>query len=129
MAAIDYCKPNSMYREVGNIIANYCEPKGYSVVKSYTGHGIGRIFHQAPTVPHYRNNKSVGFMKKGHIFTIEPMINQGTYKDFTWPDQWTSSTTDGMRSAQFEHTLLITNDGVEILTARLETSPPLEFMV
>ena len=63
MAAIEYCKPNSMYRECGNIIANYIEPKGHSVVKSYTGHGIGKIFHQAPTVPHYRNNKGVGFMK------------------------------------------------------------------
>ena len=67
-------------------------------------------------------------MKKGHVFTIEPMVNQGTYKDFTWPDQWTSSTTDGLRSAQFEHTMIITDDGVEILTARLDTSPPLEFL-
>ena len=128
MAAIEYCGPNKMYREVGNIIANVVEPHGYSVVRSYTGHGIGRIFHQAPTVPHYRANKSVGFMKKGHAFTIEPMINQGSYKDFTWKDDWTSSTIDGMRSAQFEHTMVITDEGVEILTARLPTSPHLEIL-
>jgi methionyl aminopeptidase len=75
MKAIEYCKPNSMYREVGNIISNHVEPEGYSVVRSYTGHGIGSVFHQAPQVPHYRQNKAVGFMKKGHVFTIEPMIN------------------------------------------------------
>ena len=115
-----------MYREVGNIIANHVEPKGYSVVRSYTGHGIGQIFHCAPSVPHYRNNKAVGFMKAGHVFTIEPMINAGNWKDFTWRDNWTSSTVDGERSAQFEHTLLITETGCEVLTARLESSPPLE---
>ena len=68
-------------------------------------------------------------MKKGHVFSIEPMINQGTWKDMTWKDGWTSTTTDGMRSAQFEHTMIITDDGVEVLTARKENSPPLEFMV
>jgi methionyl aminopeptidase len=116
-----------MYREIGNIISKHVEPKGYSVVKSYTGHGVGRIFHLAPQVPHYKNNKAVGFMKPGHVFTIEPMINMGVYKDFTWNDDWTSSTQDGQRSAQFEHTLLITEDGCEVLTARLESSPALEF--
>ena len=67
-------------------------------------------------------------MKKGHAFTIEPMVNQGSYKDFTWKDDWTSSTIDGMRSAQFEHTMVITDEGVEILTARLPTSPHLEIL-
>jgi len=129
MASIEYCAPNKMYREIGNIIADTVEPHGFSVVRSYTGHGIGRIFHQAPTVPHYRSNKAVGFMKKGHVFTIEPMVNQGTYKDFTWKkDGWTSSTCDGMRSAQFEHTIVVTDNGTEILTARLPTSPHLEIL-
>ena len=68
-------------------------------------------------------------MKPGHVFTIEPMINQGVWKDQTWNDGWTSTTVDGQRSAQFEHTLLITEDGVDILTARNEASPPLEFEV
>ena len=128
MKCIDACKPDVMYREMGNIISNHVEPLGYSVVRSYMGHGIGGMFHQAPSVPHYRGNKAVGFMKPGHVFTIEPMINQGSSGDFTWKDDWTSSTKDGQRSAQFEHTLLMTEDGIEILTARLETSPPLEHL-
>lgn len=84
--AIAYCKPGAMYREVGNIISNVVEPEGLSVVRSYTGHGIGTIFHCAPQVPHYRSNKAVGFMKPGHVFTIEPMVNMGSWKDFTWKD-------------------------------------------
>lgn len=64
-------------------------------------------------------------MKAGHVFTIEPMINAGIHKDVTWPDNWTAVTADGQRSAQFEHTLLITEDGCEVLTKRLETSPKL----
>lgn len=80
-------------------------------------------------MPHYRGAKAVGFMKPGHIFTIEPMINAGTWKDVTWNDNWTSSTEDGQRSAQFEHTILITETGCEVLTARLPTSLPLEHIV
>jgi methionyl aminopeptidase len=97
--AIEYCKPGAMYRECGNIIANHVEPLGLSVVRSYVGHGVGAIFHQPPQIPHYRNNKTVGLMKKGQVFTIEPMINQGVWKDQTWKDGWTSTTTDGQRSA------------------------------
>ena len=67
-------------------------------------------------------------MKPGHVFTIEPMINQGKWGDQTWLDGWTSTTVDGKRSAQFEHTMVITEDGVEVLTARTDKSPPLEFM-
>jgi len=97
------------------------------VVRSYTGHGVGTFFHAAPTVPHYKKNKAKGFMKVGHVFAIEPMINAGSYEDLTWPDDWTSSTVDGKKSAQFEHTLLITEIGVEVLTKRLKDSPPLDF--
>jgi methionyl aminopeptidase len=75
MKAIEYCKPGAMYREVGNIISSHVEPMGFSVVRSYTGHGVGKIFHTAPNIPHYSKNKAVGFMKPGHVFTIEPMIN------------------------------------------------------
>ena len=67
-------------------------------------------------------------MKAGHIFTIEPMINMGVWNDVTWNDKWTSCTKDGQRSAQFEHTILITKDGCEILTARNENSPAMEFL-
>ena len=128
MLAIDSCRPGVKYRDIGNIISKYVEPKGYSVVKSYTGHGVGRLFHCAPSVPHYSNNKAPGIMRVGHVFTIEPMINSGTYKDEMWDDRWTSVTQDGKRSAQFEHTLLVTETGVDVLTGRLPTSPPLEFL-
>lgn len=91
-------------------------------MKAYCGHGIGKLFHCAPSVPHYGRNKAVGTMKEGHVFTIEPMINMGTHHCETWPDGWTSVTSDGKRSAQFEHTLLVTESGCEVLTARLDTS-------
>jgi len=69
--------------------------------------------------------QAVGVMKEGQIFTIEPMVNIGTYRDMTWPDGWTAVTADGKRSAQFEHTLLVTASGCEVLTKRLPSSPPL----
>lgn len=75
MKSIEYCKPGSMYREVGNVISNHVEPLGFSVVRTYCGHGVGSTFHGPPNIPHYAKNKAVGFMKKGHVFTIEPMIN------------------------------------------------------
>lgn len=93
--AIKLLKPGTMYREIGNVIGKYIEGHGLSVTKSYTGHGIGNLFHSAPNIPHYSNNKTPGFMKIGHTFTIEPMINQGTYKDILWPDDWTAATADG----------------------------------
>ena len=96
-----------------------------AVNRTYCGHGTGALFHCAPNVPHYASNKATGFMKPGHVFTIEPMINAGVHKDITWPDNWTAVTADGQRSAQFEHTLLITEQGCEVLTKRLESSPKL----
>ena len=91
---------------------------GCSVVKTYCGHGIGHLFHTGPNVPHYAKNKAKGVMRKGHVFTVEPMINVGTWEDVTWGDNWTAVTRDGKRSAQFEHTVVVTDTGVEILTAR-----------
>eukprot|EP00386_Alphamonas_edax_P003299 GDKI01010130.1.p1 GENE.GDKI01010130.1~~GDKI01010130.1.p1 ORF type:complete len:391 (+),score=111.05 GDKI01010130.1:61-1233(+) len=127
MAAIKECKPGMMYRDIGNIIQKVATGYNLSVVRTYCGHGVGELFHCAPSIPHYSKNKAVGTMKAGHVFTIEPMINLGSWKDKTWPDDWTAVTEDGKRSAQFEHTVLVTETGVEILTARLPTSPPLEF--
>lgn len=124
MAAIAYAKPGVMFREFGKIITDTVKPFGFSVVKSYCGHGIGELFHCAPNVPHYAKNKAVGVCKPGMAFTIEPMINAGDWRDVTWPDDWTATTSDGKRSAQFEHTLLATETGVEILTARTENSVP-----
>jgi methionyl aminopeptidase len=80
---------------------------------------FSRLFHTTPSVPHYGKNKAVGVMKPGHVFTIEPMINEGSWQDVLWPDDWTAVTKDGKRSAQFEHTLLVTEDGCEVLLAWL----------
>lgn len=119
--AIAMCKPGVFYRSIGNVIQRHADTAKLSVVRSYCGHGVGRLFHCAPNVPHYQHNKAVGMMQVGHVFTIEPMINLGSWKDRLWsPDNWTSTTIDGRRSAQFEHTLLVTEDGVEVLTKRLK---------
>mmetsp|Transcript_4152 Transcript_4152/g.8533 ORF Transcript_4152/g.8533 Transcript_4152/m.8533 type:complete len:390 (-) Transcript_4152:145-1314(-) len=123
--AIAICKPGVRYREVGEVVTRHASQHNLSVVRTYCGHGIGDLFHCAPNIPHYARNKAVGMMKPGQTFTIEPMINQGSWRDRTWPDGWTAVTEDGKNSAQFEHTLLITETGVEVLTARLPTSPPL----
>ncbi|MEW5297135.1 MAG: hypothetical protein WDW38_005957 [Sanguina aurantia] len=123
--AIAACKPGVRYRDMGDIISKHAKGAGFQVVKAYCGHGIGDLFHCAPNIPHYSPNKAVGVMKEGHVFTIEPMVNVGSWKDDTWPDQWTAVTKDGSRSAQFEHTLVVTKDGTDVLTKRLPTSPPL----
>lgn len=116
-------KPGTFYRNVANGIEKRAKEGGCSVVRTYCGHGIHKLFHTSPTVPHYTKNKATGVMEPGHAFTIEPMINQGSYRDKTWPDNWTSVTEDGKRSAQFEETMLVTEDGVEILTMRPNPKP------
>ncbi|GMN43145.1 hypothetical protein TIFTF001_012352 [Ficus carica] len=129
--AISIVKPGMRFREVGEVINRHASMSGFSVVKSICGHGIGELFHCAPNIPHYSmflaltqvGNKAVGVMKAGQTFTIEPMINTGVWRDRMWPDGWTVVTADGKRSAQFEHTLLVTETGVEVLTARLPSSP------
>jgi len=93
--AIAACKPGKLYRDVGAVIQKHASKNGLSVVRTYCGHGVGELFHCSPSVPHYARNKAVGTMKPGHIFTIEPMINQGDWGDTTWPDGWTAVTTDG----------------------------------
>lgn len=126
-AAIDICKPGTTYRECGQVISKVAKQYKCSVVTTYCGHGIGELFHTAPTIPHYENNKAKGTMQEGHIFTIEPMINVGGYRDMLWPDNWTSTTKDGSRSSQFEHTILVTETGCELLTAR--PGEPIDRMV
>ncbi|KAK2749920.1 Methionine aminopeptidase 1 [Myotisia sp. PD_48] len=121
--AIAAVKPGTLFREFGNIIEKHAKTRDCSVVRSYCGHGINQLFHTTPSIPHYAKSKTVGSAKPGMCFTIEPMINLGTYRDKTWPDDWTSVTVDGKRSAQFEHTLLVTETGVEVLTSRLPDSP------
>ncbi|KPI90075.1 methionine aminopeptidase putative metallo-peptidase Clan MG Family M24 [Leptomonas seymouri] len=116
MAGIKVVKPEELYRYVGDAIEARADKSGCSVVRSYTGHGIGRLFHTTPSISHFKDNKTPGLMKPGHVFTIEPMINLGVWQDVTWPDNWTSTTKDGKRSAQFEHTLVCTPQGYELLT-------------
>ena len=153
---VPFIKPGAMYRDLGTVITRTAAQNQCAVVRAYCGHGVGRLFHCAPNVPHYAKNKAVGIMRPGHIFTVEPMvrvcvasvqtlcvraasmlrsqipfshptafwptraqINLGSnWGDMTWADKWTSTTRDGKRSAQFEHTFLVTETGVEVLTAR-----------
>lgn len=122
-AAIAICKPGVKYSEIGGVIDAYITPRGYTSVKEYCGHGIGRVFHCWPNVLHYKNNQKSGVMAVGHTFTIEPMICLKSNKGVQWPDAWTIATSDGGPTAQFEHTLLITETGVEELTGKLPTSP------
>lgn len=122
-AAIKQVRPGTLIRELGTPIEKIVKSNSHSVVRSYCGHGIGRQFHTAPNVPHYRKNKAVGMCKKGMVFTIEPMVNVGGWRDDLWPDQWTAVTADGSDSAQFEHTVLVTEDGCEVLTARVDDGP------
>ncbi|POS82643.1 putative methionine aminopeptidase, partial [Erysiphe pulchra] len=121
--AITLVKPGVLFREFGDVIEKHAKSQKCSVIKTYCGHGINTLFHCSPNIPHYAKNKAVGSAKEGMCFTIEPMIALGTHRDKTWPDNWTSVTQDGKRTAQFEHTLLVTKDGVEVLTARLPDSP------
>lgn len=99
--AIKICKPGALFREYGNVIEGVAKQRNCSVVRTYCGHGIHELFHCSPNVLHYAKNKAVGQAKPGMCFTIEPMICLGTYRDKTWPDNWTSVTQDGRRSAQF----------------------------
>ena len=121
--AIAHVKPDVKIGDFGDIIEKHAKSQNLSVVKTYCGHGVNTLFHGAPNVPHYGKNKAVGRCKPGMTFTIEPMICLGNHKDKTWPDNWTAVTSDGLRTAQFEHTLLVTETGVEVLTARLPDSP------
>lgn len=126
--AIAIVKPGERYREIGNVIQKHVHAHGYSVVKSYCGHGIHRLFHTTPNVPHYAKNTAVGVMKPGHCFTIEPMISEKTWRDVSWPDDWTAVTADGFFSAQFEQTLLVTETGCDILTQRRSANGQPHFM-
>mmetsp|Transcript_21681 Transcript_21681/g.27250 ORF Transcript_21681/g.27250 Transcript_21681/m.27250 type:complete len:367 (+) Transcript_21681:83-1183(+) len=121
--AANFCKPGRSYKEIGGIIEDYVTKRGYSTVPDFCGHGIGKTFHTNPNVLHYRNNEPNGKMDVGHTFTIEPMICEGTARCVMWPDKWTAATADGKRTAQFEHTFLMTSTGVEPLTGKLPTSP------
>jgi len=114
--AIDVVKPGQRFNIIGQVVEEYAVANGFSIVREFTGHGIGESFHMAPYVAHFFEPKNKTIMEEGMTFTIEPMINAGRAECIIWPDKWTAVTRDLARSAQFEHTVLVTADGVEILT-------------
>ena len=118
MRGIKTVKSGSTLSAIGKTIQTYVEAQGYSVVRDYCGHGIGRVFHDAPMVLHYDPCDPTLDLKlrKGMTFTIEPMVNVGVYDGIEQSDGWTVVTADGKDSAQFEHTIAVTQDGYEILT-------------
>jgi len=116
MRGIKAVAPGRQLSVVGRVIESYAKRFGYGVVRDFTGHGIGEAFHSGLVVPHYDDPSATTFLEPGMTFTIEPMINLGTHAWDMWSDGWTVVTADRRRSAQFEHTVLVTNDGVEILT-------------
>eukprot|EP00892_Ulva_mutabilis_P011213 jgi/Ulvmu1/8464/UM043_0044.1 len=116
-AGIDVCGPGVDCSEIGNAIQRYSDSSPYTVSNSFIGHGVGKNFHAAPWVFHVANREREGTMQVGQTFTIEPILHMGKQNHRVWRDGWTAVTRDGSLSAQFEHTLLITESGVEILTA------------
>jgi methionyl aminopeptidase len=118
--AIDIVRPGRRLNEIGRVVEDHAEENGYSVVREFTGHGIGESFHMSPYIAHFFEPNNRTILEEGMTFTIEPMINAGGAACVIWPDKWTAVTCDLARSAQFEHTLLVTADGVEILTGGRE---------
>jgi len=114
--AINAVRPGRPLSVVGRVIESYARRFSYGVVRDFTGHGIGSAFHSGLVVPHYDDPRYSTLMEPGMTFTIEPMLNLGTHEWEMWDDGWTVVTADGRRSAQFEHTILVTDSGAEILT-------------
>ncbi len=110
-------KPGNRLGDIGHVIQQHAEGHGYSVVRAFVGHGTGINFHEAPDVMHYGVPHTGVELIPGMVFTIEPMINVGDHQIRTLSDGWTALTADGSLSAQWEHTVLVTEDGVEVLTA------------
>ena len=116
MEAIKTIKANINIGNIGYTIQKKVEAEGFSVVRDFCGHGIGKKFHEAPNVLHYGEKNSGQELKEGMIFTVEPMINSGKYETKTLKDGWTAVTKDKSLSAQFEHTIGVTKEGYEIFT-------------
>ena len=115
-AALEVVKPGARLGDIGAMIQAVAEPRGFSVVREYTGHGVGYRLHEEPTVPHVGRAGSGMKLSPGMVFTIEPMINLGRAETKLLPDGWTVVTADGKPSAQFEHTLVVTDKGYDVLT-------------
>lgn len=113
-------RPGAHLGDIGNAIERHAKKHGYSVVRDYCGHGIGREMHEEPSVLHFGRPGSGMVLREGMTFTIEPMLNQGSRMVETLDDGWTVVTRDGKLSAQFEHTVAVTATGVEVLTLRAD---------
>lgn len=119
---IELVKPGVRLGDIGHVIQQHAEANYYSIVEDYCGHGIGTVFHEDPQVLHYGTPGTLLELKEGMTFTIEPMVNAGKSSTKLKSDGWTVETRDGRLSAQWEHTLAVTANGVEVLTARQEES-------
>ena len=117
MRGIEAVKPGRPIADIGRAIEPYADEHGYSVIHKYGGHGIGVDFHNGLHVPHHIDPHATTIMEPGMVFTIEPMLAMGHFDVVEWDDDWTVVTADLGRSAQFEHTILVTDQGAEILTA------------
>ncbi len=118
-------RPGARLGDIGNAIERHAKKHGYTVVRDYCGHGIGREMHEAPNVMNFGRPGTGMTLREGMVFTVEPMINQGSRKTRTADDGWTVLTHDGKLSAQFEHTVAVTANGVEVLTLRRDETPVL----
>ena len=116
LRGIEVVKPGNTFGDIGEAIQKYVESKKMSVVRDFCGHGVGRSFHSAPNVLHFGEKNTGSFLEPGMFFTIEPMVNLGKPDTKILSDNWTAVTRDKSLSAQFEHTVAVTNSGVEVLT-------------
>ena len=122
LKGIEAAKPGNKINDIGRAIQEHAEARGYGVVRDFVGHGIGEQFHTDLQICHYYHPQLDDVIEPGMTFTIEPMITVGTYRAEMWSDGWTAVTADGGRTAQFEHTIHVTEDGPEILTTPTNTS-------
>ena len=116
LRGIQAIKPGRPVSVIGRVVESYAKRFGYGVVRDYTGHGVGQSFHTRPTILHYDEPRATTLMEPGMTFTVEPMLTLGTGDWVMWDDGWTVLTKDGSWAAQWEHTVVVTDDGAEILT-------------
>jgi methionyl aminopeptidase len=120
---IEAVVPGRPVSDIGRAIEDHAKKHRYGVVRAFIGHGIGEQFHTDLQILHYYDPNQSTVMRPGMTFTIEPMVTLGTWRHVLWPDGWTAVTADGRRTAQFEHTVCVTDDGVEVFTAPGAASP------
>jgi methionyl aminopeptidase len=113
---IQAVKPGAPISVIGRAIERHASASRFGVIRNFCGHGIGEVFHSRPQIPHYHEALADTVMEPDMTFTIEPMISMGMWRAVMWDDGWTAATADGLRTAQFEHTILVTPDGADVLT-------------